>query len=106
MAAEKEIELAEGRAGEVDLDLITLSLNLEDWTLGGDGYYYYNQPLMPGQVTEPLFYSVSFSPSMDNIYQGSTVRLKVKAYGVQSENNGESAFSALGWPEEGKEDES
>lgn len=101
---EKQIHLAVGMEGTPDPDQILLSLNEEAWTKGEDGYYYYNRPLLPGQVTEPLFYSVLFPEHVGNLYQGSTVSVKVTAYGVQAENNGETVFSALGWPKSGEED--
>ncbi len=96
----KSITLDEDVEGEVDLGLLILDFDQEYWTLGGDGYYYYNVPLAPGKVTEPLFASVTFDVSMGNIYQNSTAAVDVAAYAVQAANNGASVMEAAGWPEE------
>ena len=69
-----------------------------DWT-EKDGYYYYNSPLKPGKLTEPLFTEVFFKESMGNNYQGSETEINVTAYATQVANNGDSALDAKGWPE-------
>ena len=62
-------------------------------------WWYYSCPLAVGDVTEPLFQKVRFSGrEMDNTWQGNTVQIHVKAQAVQSQNNGESALLAAGWP--------
>ena len=93
----KSIALAE--QGEVDPALIALDLNETDWTLGADGYLYYNSVLQPGEVTAPIFTSVMFSKAMGNEYQSATVHVDVAAEAVQSANNGADVFEAQGWPE-------
>lgn len=96
---EKNITLSEGAEGEIDLGLMQLSFDESAWTLGEDGYYYYNKALAPGQVTEPLFASVSFDIAMSNLYQNSTAAVDVTAQAVQTANNGETVMNAAGWPE-------
>ncbi len=95
----KYITLAEGVQGEVNNELVKLNFDTEYWTLGSDGFYYYNEPLKAGEVTEPLFASVTFDANMGNLYQNSTAKVDVEAYAVQVANNGESVFEAAGWPE-------
>ena len=97
---EKAINLAEGKAGEVDTNLISIQFEDSKWIAGEDGYYYYNEPLKPGITTDELFKSVIFSPDMGNLYQGSTATIKVEAQAVQVKNNGTTALDAAGWPAE------
>lgn len=96
---EKELALAEGKTGEIDLSLMVIDLNTENWT-EKDGYYYYNTALDAGKTTEPLFTTVRFSKDMDNRYQNSKATMKVFAEATQAENNGDSALEASGWPGE------
>lgn len=93
----KGIELAGD--GEPDLSLLQLDLNTTDWTLGEDGYLYYNKPLPAGATTAPIFTTVDFSSSMGNAYQNATATVDVAAQGVQTANNGKTALAASGWPE-------
>lgn len=95
---EKAINLAEGKAGEVDTNLISIQFDDSKWIAGEDGYYYYNEPLKPGITTDDLFKSVIFSPDMGNLYQGSTATIKVEAQAVQWKNNGDTVMDAEGWP--------
>lgn len=80
---------------EVDPDLVVLDLNTTDWTYREDGYYYYNSPLEPGEVTAPVLNGVTLSGNMGSEYQEATVEVKVSAEAVQSQNND----TATGWPE-------
>ncbi len=94
----KSIELAVGGSGDVNPDLVGLNINSTYWTYQG-GYYYYNEPLEPGDTTaEPLFTSVSFDKSMGNLYQSASVNIDVLAFATQVANNGSSALTANGWP--------
>lgn len=97
ISVDKAIQLAEGVTGEVDLDLVALDFNSSDWT-ERDGYYYYNRALNPGETTEPLFTTVTFSARMSNMYQHSTAVIKVDAQATQVANNGSTVFDAAGWP--------
>ena len=79
---------------------LRMDINTDSWTYH-KGYYYYNDALEPGMVTEPLYSTVSFSATeMDNRYLGKQFNVKVAAWAVQSENNSESPFTADGWEEE------
>lgn len=91
------ITFARGITGTPDLSLIDLNYNEEDWT-AKDGYWYYNTPVAPGSVTEPLFTTVSFDINMGNQYQNSTAEIDVAAQAVQYANNHSSVLEAQGWP--------
>ncbi len=81
---------------------LKVDLNTTDWTVGSDGFIYYNSILQPGQITEPVFTQVEVVGeyvSVENI--GQTMSLTVKAYALQSENNpAEHPWDADGWPAE------
>lgn len=96
VSVEKAITLAGNETP--DLALVVLDLNTEAWTLGDDGYLYYNSPLESGKVTEPIFTTVSFDETMGNAYQNATATVNVVAQAVQCANNGETVFDAQGWP--------
>lgn len=83
---------------DLDTDLVKLDLG-EDWKLGEGGFYYYKKPVAPGEKTEPLFTTVTFSTKMGNEYQNVKVIIDLDAQAVQSRNNGDSATKATGWPE-------
>lgn len=68
-----------------------------EWT-EKDGYFYYNSPIAPGELTKPLFSEVHFKKSMGNEYQNSKAEIEVFAYATQVANNGKSAVEAAGWP--------
>lgn len=93
--------------GSTDLELnaddcLKVDLNTTDWTVGQDGFIYYNKVLEPGQTTAPVFTEVEIvgeKLGRDNI--GTTLELTVKAFAVQSENNpAEHPWDAAGWPAE------
>lgn len=91
------IQLAEGVTGEPDTGLVSMNIDLTHWT-EKDGFYYYNQPLQAGAVTEPLFTTVTFAAEMDNLYQNSTATVHINAQATQTAHNGASALEAAGWP--------
>ena len=97
VSADKDIQLAEGVDGEVDLSLLSYDLNTAFWT-EKDGFYYYNTILQPNEVTEPLFTKVIFSATMSNMYQNSKAVINVTAQATQVANNGTCALDAAGWP--------
>jgi predicted ribosomally synthesized peptide with SipW-like signal peptide len=82
-------------------DCLKLDIDTVNWTYK-DGYYYYNQILQPGETTPTLFTQVEIVGSkVDQSHIGSTLRLTVNAYAVQSENNpAEHPWDASGWPAE------
>ena len=96
----KSIQLADGKQGEVDLGLIKLNIG-DGWTLGADGWYYYNKAVKAGEEAAPALRSVEFDATMDNTYQGATATVDVLAQAVQCANNGETALKASGWPADG-----
>lgn len=96
---QKAIALAADAQGDVDLDLISLDFDSEKWILGNDGFYYYDQPLAPGETTAALFRNVKFDTGMGNMYQGSTATIKVTAEATQVKNNCDTVFDAAGWPD-------
>lgn len=48
---------------------------------------------------KPVFTTVTFDGTMDNLYQNCTTTISVAAQATQSANNGTSALTATGWPE-------
>ena len=64
-----------------------------------DGYFYYSNPVEPGETTVPLFTKVIFSVFMGNDYQESIFEVTVHAQATQVANNGSTVFDAVGWPE-------
>ncbi|MBO5702787.1 MAG: hypothetical protein J6S71_10140 [Clostridia bacterium] len=98
LALTKEIILASGVTGEVDLSLVSYEINEEYWA-EQDGWFYYLKPLEAGATTEPIFTEISFAASMSNMYQKSQSKINVLAHAVQTVYNGESVFEAAGWPE-------
>ena len=72
----------------------------EKWT-EKDGWYYYDEAVLTGEKTEPLFTEVHFDgPMMTNEYQNCKAEINVLAQAVQTAHNGETAIEALGWPED------
>lgn len=69
------------------------------WTLESDGYYYFSEPLEPGEYAV-LFDMVTFDgPSMGNNYQGCTTDIKILAQATQYEGN-EGSPKPESWPAE------
>lgn len=97
ISLDKSIILADGVEGEIDLSLISYDLNTEYW-IEQNGYYYYNKILKSGEVTNPLFTKVIFSPNIGNDYQESKAIIKIDAEATQTANNGQSVFETNGWP--------
>ncbi len=83
--------------GTPDTGLVELTLNTTDWT-EKDGYFYYNEPVKPGEVTAPVFTAVTFKAEMGNEYQNATATVDVSAQAVQTANNGNTVMDAKGWP--------
>lgn len=97
----KSIELSGD--GTPDIALVELDLNTGSWTPGEDGYLYYNEAVKPGEVTAPVFTTVTFNKAMGNEYQNATAAVDISAQAVQTANNGASALEAQGWPAEADE---
>ena len=96
------IDAADGTELPLELtngeDVLSFDINEEKWTDGEDGYYYYADPVDPGDVTEQLFSQVTFNKLMGNEYQNCTAYVDVAAQAVQVKHNGETVFDAAGWP--------
>ena len=80
-------------------DCFKMDINTDSWTYLG-GYYYYNDILLPGEMTSNLFTQVEIvGEKMDRSFIGTTLSLTVSAYAVQSENNpADRPWDASGWP--------
>lgn len=75
---------------------ISFSFNEEYWTYK-DGYYYYNNILLPGENTANLYDSIIFGEEIDYRYSNATFQVNLELDAVQSSNNSESALTATGW---------
>lgn len=83
---------------QLSTQFMSMNINLADWTLGTDGWYYFNEVLNPGETTDNLFTTVTFSTAMGNSYMNAMFFIGVDAEGVQSQNNGATVGDAIGWP--------
>ena len=92
--------LADGAVVEVPSGLVDANYNKAKWTLSEDGYLYYGEALEEAAITEKLFDTVTLAPELGNIYKDATFAMTVTAEAVQAANNGTSAITATGWPEE------
>ena len=95
----KTITDKNGKTDTLNFDNITIDINTTDWT-EKDGYYYYNKALKPGEKSVPLFTTVSFGDDLNNDYMEAEIVIDVTMQAVQAKNNGDSPFTATGWPEE------
>ena len=98
VAIVKTITDKDGKTDTLNFDNITLDLNTADWT-EKDGYYYYNKALKPGEKSVPLFTKVHFGDELGNAYMEAEIVIDVTMQAVQARNNGDSPFTAKGWPE-------
>lgn len=75
---------------------------LDGWVDGGDGYYYFQSPVEPEQLTEALFKEVKFNLNMGNEYQNCAANIIINAQAVQTANNpipeDGSVIDIKGWP--------
>lgn len=92
--------LADGAVVEVPDGLIEANYNNEKWVMDEDGYFYYDEILDGAAITEKLFDTVTIAPELSNIYKDATFTMIVATEAVQAANNGTSALTATGWPEE------
>ena len=77
------------------IELIDLSSN---WTYLND-YYYYTPALAATELTDPLFKGIKFKENID-VAAGTVYALSIFADATQTANNGDSALTATGWPED------
>lgn len=83
--------------------IISVTMNGDEWVRKAedDEWWYYSKAVASGASTEAFFTEVVFDgPNMTNEYQNSTIEIIVKAQGVQTANNGETALEAAGWSAE------
>ena len=92
MSVEISVVDKEGKALPTDVVSIG-NLDTVNWTLK-DGYYYYNKALKPAEMTPELFTTVNFAEDRVNEFRGCTTYVMVKAFGVQTANNGDTAMTA------------
>lgn len=75
---------------------------LDGWSLGDDGFYYYEKPVSINEFTDELFKEVKFEPLMGNEYQNCTANIIINAQAVQTANNpipeDGSVKDIKGWP--------
>ncbi len=99
---EKTVEPADAAVTGLDTKYVGLNYNTAKWDDGGDGFWYYKEPLKPGAVTPDLFDTVTFSKDMGNEYMNCRFNIIVSAQAVQADNNaigeGQSVRDVAGWP--------
>ena len=79
---------------------ITVNVDNTKWTYK-EGYYYYNDILESNEISDYLFTKIYIDGvKINNNYLGKNFKIRVLTQGVQSENNGDSAIEAFGWPNE------
>lgn len=86
-------------AREVLDEIILIEPDAEHWTYR-DGWWYYNESVENGEITEPVFTEVEFSAEkLGNKYERASLIVTVTASAVQVANNGDNALDAAGWAE-------
>lgn len=101
---EKTVEPEDAsKVGLLDTKYVELNYDTENWVDGRNGFWYYKEPLKPGETTPNLFDTVTFSKDMGNDYMNCKFNIIVSAQAVQSDNNGvgdeQSVLDVAGWPE-------
>ena len=98
---EKTVEPADAAVTGLDTKYVELNYDIESWVDGENGFWYYKEPLKPGETTPNLFDTVTFSKDMGNDYMNCKFNIIVSAQAVQSDNNGvgQSVLDVAGWPE-------
>lgn len=98
---EKTVEPADAAVTGLDTKYVGLNYDTENWVDGGNGFWYYKEPLKPGATTPNLFDTVTFSKDMGNDYMNCKFNIIVSAQAVQSDNNGDgqTVLDVAGWPE-------
>lgn len=88
---------------ELSVEVMSFTV-MDGWMDGGDGYYYYHEPVASNALTDVLLQEVLFSPSMGNEYQNCTANIVIHAQAVQAANNaipaGGDVTDIIGWPTE------
>ena len=84
-------------AAEEQLPKVVLNIDRKNWT-EKDGWYYYKHKLAAGEVTKPLFTTVSMEDEIDNQWQNGKLIINITMHAVQVANNGATVLEAAGWP--------
>lgn len=92
--------LADGTKVDVPANLVGVNYDQANWKHDEDGYFYYNEALKEAELSKELFDTVTIAPELGNIYKDATFAITVSVEAVQAANNGTSAITATGWPEE------
>ena len=92
--------LADGTKVDVPASLVGVNYDQANWKHDEDGYFYYNEALKEAELSKELFDTVTIAPELGNIYKDATFAITVSVEAVQAVNNGASAITATGWPEE------
>lgn len=71
-----------------------ITLNTTDWTLGSDGYYYYNSAVQPTGSTAALVTACSPKSGLSAAYLGKVFELDVISQSVQAEGMGQTIDTA------------
>ena len=99
---EKTVEHADAPVTGLDTKYVELNYDKANWVEGGDGFWYYGEPLKPGKTTPNLFDTVTFSKDMGNDYMNCKFNIIVSAQAVQADNNAigeeQSVLDVAGWP--------
>ena len=75
--------LTETQAAKVNA--LALEIN-PNWVLGTDGYYYYQEKIVKGQETAPIFTEVKIPETWGNEMANVTFKLKVEGDFIQADN--------------------
>lgn len=71
-----------------------ITINTTDWTLGSDGYYYYNSAVQPDGLTAALVTTCSPKSGLSAAYAGKVFELDVISQSVQAEGMGQTIDTA------------
>ena len=71
-----------------------MNINTKDWSLGSDGYYYYNKVVDMGKSTASLFDKLTFT---DDLKSGSNLKIICysEVYRHKGASNAQSAFNKI-----------
>jgi predicted ribosomally synthesized peptide with SipW-like signal peptide len=74
-------------AQKANIEALTAGLNINPkWVLGTDGYYYYQDKIVKGQETAPIFTEVKIPETWGNEMANVTFKLKVEGDFIQADN--------------------
>ena len=97
---DKRFEPAEGvdkEAAQAQLSRVKMNIDRQNW-LEKDGWYYYKGKLAAGEVTAPLFTTVTLEEKIDDNWQNGKLAIVVTLHAVQAANDRANVLQAEGWP--------